>query len=55
MAFVHLRALDRLAAVRRRARLDENVIPVAGAGLGRERVEPSGEHSVFVRVHAITS
>ena len=33
----------------------ENVIPVPSERLGRQRGEPSGQKSVVVRAHAITS
>ena len=33
----------------------ENLVPVPGERLGRQRGEPSGEQIVFVRAHAITS
>ena len=33
----------------------ENIVPVAGERLGRQRGEPSGEQIVVVRAHAITS
>ena len=33
----------------------DDISPVAGERLGRQRGEPSGEQIVFVRAHAITS